>query len=63
MELNCSQNIDLNNRYHHLVLHEEFRYITTFTSHVDLRRYKLLMFGIIAVSEIFLNAIIYQRFL
>ena len=46
MVLNCSQKIDLNNGYHQLVLHEESRYITTFTTHVGLRRYKRLMFGI-----------------
>ena len=48
---------DLNNGYHQLVLHEESRYITTFTTHVGLRRYKRLMFGINAASEIFQIAI------
>ena len=59
-ELNGAQlfsKIDLNNGYHQLVLHEESRYITTFTTHVGLRRYKRLMFGINAASEIFRNAI------
>ena len=59
-ELNGAQlfsKIDLNNGYHQLVLHEESRYITTFTTHVGLRRYKRLMFGINAASEIFQNAI------
>ena len=46
-----------NNGYHQLVLHEESRYVTTFTTHVGLRRYKRLMFGINAASEIFQNAI------
>ena len=59
-ELNGAQlfsKIDRNNGYHQLVLHEESRYITTFTTHVGLRRYKCLMFGINAASEIFQNAI------
>ena len=43
--------IDLNNGYPQLVLHEESRYVTTFTTHVGLQRYKPLMFGINAASE------------
>ena len=42
--------INLNNGYHQVVLHEESRYITTFTTHVGLRIYKRLMFGINAAS-------------
>ena len=53
--------IDLNNGYHPLVLHEESIYITTFTTHVSMRRYKRLTFGINTASEIFQNAIIYQN--
>ena len=38
-------------------LEPESRHITTFSTHVGLRRYKRLMFGINAASEIFQNAI------
>ena len=54
-ELNGAQlfsKIDLNNGYHQLVLHEESIYITTFITHVGLRRYKRLMFGINAASRL-----------
>jgi hypothetical protein len=37
--------------------HPESRHITTFTTHVGLRRYKRLMFGVNAASEIFQNEI------
>lgn len=49
--------LDLTNAYHLLELDKESRYITTFTTHVGLRRYKRLMFGVNAASEIFQNAI------
>ena len=49
--------LDLSSGYHQLELEPESLYITTFTTHVGLRRYKRLMFGINAVSEIFQNAI------
>ncbi|CAB3986642.1 Retrovirus-related Pol poly from transposon [Paramuricea clavata] len=49
--------LDLASGYHQLELHPESRHITTFTTHVGLRRYKRLMFGINAASEIFQNAI------
>ena len=49
--------LDLNNGYHQLELHEESRYITTFSTHCDLRRYKRLNFGINSAAEIFQNAI------
>ena len=49
--------LDLSSRYHQLELEPERRHITTFSTHVGLRRYKRLMFGINAASEIFQNAI------
>jgi hypothetical protein len=49
--------LDLASGYHQLTLAPESRYITTFSTHVGLRRYKRLMFDINAASEIFQNAI------
>ncbi len=49
--------LDLAFGYHQLTLAPESRHITTFSTHVGLRRYKRLMFGINAASEIFQNAI------
>ena len=49
--------LDLNNGYHQLELDEESKNLTTFSSHVGLRRYKRLNFGISCASEIFQNAI------
>ena len=49
--------LDLSSGYHQLELERESRHITTFSTHVGLRRYKRLMFGINAASEIFQNAI------
>ena len=49
--------LDLRSGYHQLELHPERRHITTFTTHVGLRRYKRLIFGINAASEIFQNEI------
>ena len=49
--------LDLNQGYHQLLLDEDSRYITTFTPHIGLWRYKRLNFGICCVSEIFQNAI------
>ena len=49
--------LDLSGTYHQLELAEESRYITTFSAHVGLRRYKRLLFGVNAASEIFQNAI------
>ena len=43
--------LDLSTGYHQLELEQESRQITTFSSHVGLRRYKRLMFGINATSE------------
>ena len=49
--------LDLSSGYHQLGLTPASRYITTFSTHIGLRRYKRLMFGINAASEIFQNAI------
>ena len=49
--------LDLNQGYHQLLLDEDSRYITTFTTHIGLWRYKRLNFGIYFASEIFQNAI------
>ena len=48
--------LNISGAYHQLELAEETRYITTFSTHVGLRRYKLL-FGVNSASEIFQNAI------
>ena len=49
--------LDLSSGYHQLELAEESRHITTFSTHLGLRRYKRLLFGINAASEIFQNTI------
>ena len=49
--------LDLRAGYHQLELAEECRSITTFSTHVGLRRYKRLNFGISCASEIFQNVI------
>ena len=49
--------LDLTFGYHQLELEPESRHITTFSTHDGLRRYKRLMFGINAASEIFQNSI------
>ena len=49
--------LDLNQGYHQLLLDEDSRYITTFTTHIGLWRYKRLNFGICCAPEIFQNTI------
>ena len=49
--------VDLSQGYHQLMLDEDSRYITTFTTHMGLWRYKRLNFGMCCASEIFQNAI------
>jgi hypothetical protein len=49
--------LDLRAGYHQLELHPESRYITTFSTHIGLFRYKRLNFGISSASEVFQNAI------
>ena len=46
---------DLKNGYHQLELSKESRNITTFTTHVGLRRYKRLSFEISSAAKIFQN--------
>ena len=45
--------LDLNQGYHQIMLDESSRYITTFSTHVGLIRFKRLNFGICCASEIF----------
>lgn len=49
--------LDLNQGYHQIELHPDSRYITTFSSHLGLHRYKRLSFGINAASEKFQHII------
>ena len=49
--------IDLNAGYHQLELEEASRYITTFSTHVKLRRCKRFNFGISSAAEVFQEAI------
>ena len=54
-EQQCFQN--LNAGYHQLELAPESRCITTFSTHVGLRRYTRLIFGISSVAEVFQHTI------
>ena len=45
--------LDLNQGYHQIELHPDSRYITTFSTHLGLHRYKRLNFGVNAASEKF----------
>ena len=45
--------VDLKAGYHQLMLSESCRYITTFSTHTGLYRYKRLNFGICSASEVF----------
>lgn len=49
--------LDLNAGSHQLELEPESRYITTFSTHIGLRRYKRLSFGVSSAAEIFQNTI------
>ena len=49
--------LDLNSGYHQLELDESSRNITTFSTHVGLRRYKRLNFGVTCAAELFQNHI------
>ena len=49
--------LDLNQGYNQLELAPESRYITTFSTHMGLMRYKRLNFGISSAAEIFQNVI------
>ena len=57
-EMNGSKNfskIDLKQAYHQLELKEERRYITTFSTHEGLFRYKRLNYGTNSAPELFQN--------
>ena len=45
--------LDLNAGYHQIELHPDSRYITTFSTHTGLKRYKRLNFGICSAAEVF----------
>ena len=49
--------LDLKSGYHQLEIKPESRYITTFATHVGLKRYKRLNFGISSASEVFQDTI------
>ena len=49
--------IDLKQAYHQLELHEESRFITTFTTHEGLYQYKRLNYGTNSAAEIFQNVL------
>ena len=49
--------LDLNQGYNQLELSPESRYITTFSTHMGLMRFKRLNFGISSAAEIFQNTI------
>lgn len=49
--------LDLNQGYNQLELHPSSRYITTFSTHFGLWRYKRLNFGVSSAAEVFQNAI------
>ncbi|VDI13786.1 protein SFI1 [Mytilus galloprovincialis] len=60
LDLNGSKvfsKMDLRSGYHQLELNEESRNITTFTTHVGLRRYKRLSFGVSSAAELFQNTL------
>ena len=49
--------LDLSQAYHQLEVHEESRYITTFSTYLGLFHYKRLSYGTNASAEIFHNAL------
>ena len=49
--------LDLPSGYHQLELNESSRCLTTFSTHVGLRRYKCLIFGLSTSAEIFQNTL------
>lgn len=50
---NVSSKLDLPSGYHQLELHPDSRYITAFSTHLGISRYKRLNFGISTASEVF----------
>ena len=60
MDLNGAKvfsKLDLKNGFHQLELEPDSRYMTTFSTHAGLWRYKRLNFGVSAAPEIFQNEI------
>ncbi|GFO23873.1 Zinc knuckle domain containing protein [Plakobranchus ocellatus] len=49
--------IDLQQAFHQLELDQDSRFITTFSTHIGLRRFKRLMFGVNAAPEMFQQAL------
>ena len=49
--------LDMNSAYHQLELDEDSRSMTTFSTHIGLRRYKRLIFGANCSAEIFQDAL------
>ena len=49
--------LDMSQAYHQLELHKDSQYITTFSTHAGLFRYKGLNYGTNAAAEIFQNAL------
>ena len=49
--------VDLNTAYHQIDLTESCHYITTFSTHIGLKRYTRLNYGMNSVSDIFGNII------
>ena len=47
----------LDSGYHQLVLHPYYRYISTFSTHMGLYRYKRLIFGVNSAAEVFQQTI------
>ena len=56
-EATVFSHLGLRSFYHQSELHEDSRYITTFFTHIGLRRYKRLIFGISSAREIFQHTI------
>lgn len=48
-----SSKLNLPSGYHQLKLHLDSRYITTFSTHLGISRYKRLNFGILSASKVF----------
>jgi hypothetical protein len=45
-------NLDLRREYHEIELHSDSRVLTTFSTHMGLKAYKRLIFGLTSASEI-----------
>ena len=49
--------MDLRLRYHQIMLAPESRHVTTFSTHLGIRRYKCLNIGILSAAEVFQDLI------